>query len=176
MKSLLSIIQSQLHIYTYDVYPYACMYKMTRDNLIVPLTRRSYEISRRKWILLFEQQISLLNLLIEKNCTMTKHTYAYTRGCLLTLRLLLLHLIESIVSFSLFSYYHARLACCMVFVECVTPSSAYRWWWWTTEMVTPDDTICSMYQLKQHWKKFNEYISLRVSPSVWICFNRFIRY
>jgi len=41
MKSLLAIIQSRLHsqTYTYCVYPYACVYKMTRDNLIVPPTR-----------------------------------------------------------------------------------------------------------------------------------------
>jgi hypothetical protein len=40
MKSLLPLIQSQLHLqtYTHTVYPYACVYKVTSDNLIVPLT------------------------------------------------------------------------------------------------------------------------------------------
>jgi hypothetical protein len=123
--------------------------------------RESYEISRRKWILLFEQQISLLNVLIEEKIVRCQSTYLYTRECLLSL---LLHLIESIVFLSPSLELLSRSTRLLYGVcRMCHHSSAYRWRWWTTEMVTPNDTICSMYQLKQYWKKKESIYNIRFS-------------
>ncbi len=132
---------------------------MTRDNLIVPLTARSDEISRRKWILLFEQQISLLNVLIEeKNCTMTKRIYIH-KGMVVVVAAAAFNWIYCLpcsLSLQLLSRSTRLLygVCRMCH-----HSSIYRLVMMNNRN---GDTICSMYQLRRYWKKYSVYINWNI--------------
>lgn len=78
------------------------------------------EISRRKWIRLFEQQISLFNLWLGKeNSTLTKRIFIH-KGMLVVPAAAFNWIYCLLSSLPLLGYYHARLACWIVFVECVT--------------------------------------------------------